>query len=147
MVQCLNEVTLIGHLGKDPESRSMQNGDSVISFSLCTSKVWTDASGTRQERNEWHNVVIFEPHCAKLASRFLRKGSAVWLRGAMQTRKWQDKTGADRWATEVVLQKFEGQLRLIDKGQDDAARQSQSSDGKARASGDPPPDIDDDVPF
>lgn len=149
MVMCLNEVTLMGHLGKDPEVASMRSGDGVVKFSLATTDVWKDQAGARQERTEWHNIVIFNKGAVTLARRFLRKGSAVWLRGRIQTRKWQDNAGHDRWSTEVVLTQVQGELKLIDKGQDQAARWHGQARGGAggAGSGGAGPDLDDDVPF
>ncbi len=108
----VNKVTLLGRVGKDPEARSMQNGSEVVSFSVATSDTWTK-DGQKQERTEWHNVVIFNEHLCKVAKQYLRKGSQVYLEGSLQTRKWTDKDGADRYTTEVVLQRFRGELVLL----------------------------------
>ncbi len=111
----VNKVILVGRLGKDPESKSFSNGGSVVKFSVATSETWRDKqSGERKEKTEWHNVVIFNENLGKVASQFLRKGSQVYLEGAIETRKWQDQQGADRYTTEIVLARFRGELTLLD---------------------------------
>ncbi len=111
----VNKVILVGRLGKDPESKSFSNGGSVVKFSLATSETWRDKqSGERKEKTEWHNVVIFNENLGKVASQFLRKGSQVYLEGSIETRKWQDQQGADRYTTEIVLARFRGELALLD---------------------------------
>jgi len=111
----INKVILIGRLGKDPEVRSMSNGNEVVSFSLATSESWNDkASGERKEKAEWHNIVIFNEGIGKVAKQYLRKGSQCYLEGQLQTRKWTDQNGNDKYTTEVVLQKFRGELTLLD---------------------------------
>ena len=110
----VNKVILVGRLGKDPESKSFANGGSVVKFSLATSETWRDKqSGERKEKTEWHNVVIFNEALGKIASQYLRKGSEVYLEGSIETRKWQDQTGADRYTTEIVLPRFRGELALL----------------------------------
>ncbi len=111
----VNKVILVGNLGKDPEIRSLNNGKEVASFSVATSESWKDQSGERQERTTWHNVVIFNEGLVKVAKNYLRKGSKVYVEGKLQTRKWTDQAGADRYTTEVVLQAFHGELVLLDK--------------------------------
>lgn len=108
----VNKVILLGNLGKDPEARSMNNGGEVVSFTVATSESWTK-DGQRQERTEWHNVVIFNENLGRVAKQYLRKGRQVYLEGALQTRKWTDKDGNDRYTTEVVLQRFRGELVLV----------------------------------
>lgn len=111
----VNKVILVGNLGKDPEVRRMTNGDPVVNLSVATSESWKDkASGERKEKTEWVRVVIFNPHLAEVAEKYLRKGSKVYVEGSLQTRKWQDKNGADQYSTETVLQKFRGDLQLLD---------------------------------
>ena len=111
----INKVILIGRLGKDPEVRSMNNGGEVVSFSLATSESWNDkGSGERKEQSEWHNIVIFNEGIGKIAKQYLRKGSQCYLEGQLQTRKWTDQNGNDKYTTEVVLQKFRGELTLLD---------------------------------
>lgn len=114
MAGSVNKVILIGNLGKDPEARSMNNGGEVVSFSLATSENWNDkASGERKEKTEWHNVVIFNENLGRIAKQYLRKGSSVYVEGQLQTRKWTDKDGHDKYTTEVVLQRFRGELTLL----------------------------------
>ena len=111
----LNKVMLIGNLGRDPEIRRTQAGDPIANLRLASSERWTDkASGEKRERTEWHNVVIFNEALGRVAEQYLHKGGKVYLEGALQTRKWQDQSGADRYSTEVVLQNFNGQLVLLD---------------------------------
>jgi single-strand DNA-binding protein len=118
----LNKVQLIGNLAADPESRTFQNGGSVVNLRLATSEGWKDKDGNRQERTEWHQVTIFNEHLGKVASQYLRKGSKVFIEGQLQTRKWQDQSGADRYSTEVVVPKFKGELILLDKREADGSR-------------------------
>ncbi len=111
----VNKVILVGNLGKDPESKSFANGGSVVRFPLATSETWRDKqSGERREKTEWHNVAIFNENLGKIASQYLRKGSKVYLEGALETRKWQDQNGQDRYTTEGVLKAFRGELTLLD---------------------------------
>jgi len=111
----VNKVILVGNLGKDPESRSFANGGSVVSFTLATSETWRDkTTNERKEKTEWHNVVIYNENLGKVASQYLKKGSKVYLEGAIQSRKFQDNTGNERYITEVVLQRFRGELTLLD---------------------------------
>ena len=111
----VNKVILVGNLGKDPEQQSFANGGSVVKFSIATSETWKDKmSGERKEKTEWHNVVIFNENLGKVAKDYLKKGSKVYLEGALQTRKWQDQSGNDKFTTEVVLQRFRGELTLLD---------------------------------
>lgn len=117
----VNKVILLGHLGKDPESRAMTSGDKIVSFSLATSERWKNKDGEKQEKTEWHNIVIFNPNIAKIAEAYLHKGSKVYLEGSLQTRKWTDKNGNDKYTTEVVIQKFRGELTLLDSKGDDRA--------------------------
>lgn len=110
----LNQVQIIGHLGRDPESRSFQNGGKVVNLRVAATEKWKDKNGERQERTEWVSVAIFSDGLGDVAERYLRKGSKVFLQGKLQTRKWQDQTGADRYSTEVVLQGFEAKLVMLD---------------------------------
>lgn len=115
----VNVCILVGRLGKDPEGRQMQNGGEVVTFSLATSESWKDkTTGERKEKTEWVNIVIFNEGLGKVALAYLKKGSQVYISGALQTRKWTDKNGADRYSTEVVLQKYRGELVLLDKKSD-----------------------------
>jgi single-strand DNA-binding protein len=111
----LNEATLIGHVGKDVEVKHMQDGRAVANLSLATTETWKDKqTGEKKERTEWHRIVIFNEGLAKVAEAYVKKGSKIFIRGAIQTRKWQDKDGADRYSTEIVLQQFRGELILLD---------------------------------
>ena len=115
MAGSVNKVILVGNLGRDPEVRSMQDGRSMVNMSVATSDTWRDRqSGERKERTEWHRVVIFNEGLCKVAEQYLKKGAKVYLEGALQTRKWQDKDGQDRYSTEVVLQGFNSQLTMLD---------------------------------
>jgi single-strand DNA-binding protein len=115
MAGSLNKVMLIGNLGRDPESRSFQNGGKVVSLNIATSETWKDrATGERKEKTEWHSVQIFNENIGRVAEQYLRKGSKVYIEGALQTRKWQDKNGQDRYTTEIVIQNFNGALTLLD---------------------------------
>ena len=113
MAGSVNKVILVGNLGKDPEARSMNNGGEVVSFTLATSETWNDRDGNRQEKTEWHNVVIFNENLGRVAKNYLRKGQKAYIEGQLQTRKWTDQNGNDRYTTEVVLQRFRGELVLL----------------------------------
>jgi single-strand DNA-binding protein len=111
----VNKVILVGNLGQDPQSRSFQNGGKVVELRIATSETWKDrATGERKEKTEWHTVKIFNEGLANTAERFLKKGSKVYIEGALQTRKWQDNAGADRYSTEIVLQGFNGSMVMLD---------------------------------
>ncbi len=115
MAGSVNKVILIGNLGADPEVRSFQSGGKVVNLRIATSESWKDKnSGERKERTEWHTVAIFNEPLGKIAEQYLRKGSKVYLEGQLETRKWQDQSGADRYSTEVVLRPFNGALTLLD---------------------------------
>ena len=115
MAGSVNKVILIGNLGRDPEMRSTQDGMRIANLRVATSESWRDrVSGERKERTEWHSVVIFNERLAEIAEKYLRKGSKVYLEGALQTRKWTDNAGQDRYTTEVVLQRFRGELTMLD---------------------------------
>jgi single-strand DNA-binding protein len=132
----VNKCIIVGNLGRDPETRRMSNGDPVVSLNIATSESWRDKqSGERKEKTEWHNVVIFNEGLAKIAEQYLRKGSKVYLEGQLQTRKWQDKDGNDRYTTEIVLQRYRGELSILDNGKRDDAGDSEPRQAKA-ASGD-----------
>jgi single-strand DNA-binding protein len=156
----VNKVILVGNLGADPEARSLNNGGEVVNMRVATSESWNDKqSGQRQERTEWHNVVIFNENLGRVAKNYLRKGSKVYLEGQLQTRKWADQSGNDRYTTEIVLQRFRGELVLLDSREGGASRGSFSDDfedvgagAPARSQSRPQPaafdsDLDDDVPF
>lgn len=115
MAGSVNKVILVGNLGADPEIRRLNSGDPVVNLRIATSETWRDKnSGERKDRTEWHNVVIFNDQLAKVAEQYLKKGMKVYVEGQLQTRKWQDQTGNDRYTTEVVLQKFRGELQMLD---------------------------------
>src|SRR5437868_10232929 len=157
----VNKVILVGKLGADPEARSLNNGGEVANMRIATSENWKDRDGNRQERTEWHNVVIFNENLGKVAKSYLRKGSKVYIEGQIQTRKWTDKDGNDRYRTEIVLQKFRGELVLLDSregggGSRGAFNEDFGGDdfggGSAKPQSRPQPaafdtDLDDDVPF
>jgi len=116
MAGSVNKVILVGNLGRDPESRSFQNGGKVVELRIATSESWKDRnSGERKEKTEWHTVKVFSEGLANVAEKYLRKGSKVYLEGALTTRKWQDQSGADRYSTEIVLQGFNAVLVLLDR--------------------------------
>jgi single-strand DNA-binding protein len=141
----VNKVILVGNLGADPEARSMSNGGEVVNLRVATSESWKDRDGNRQERTEWHQCVIFNENLGKVAKSYLKKGSKVYLEGQLQTRKWQDQSGNDKYSTEIVLQRFRGELVLLD------ARQGDGSQGSPNPPRDNPQafdtDLDSDVPF
>lgn len=141
----LNKVQLIGNLGQDPESRSFANGGEVVNLRIATSESWKDRDGNKQERTEWHSVAIFNEGLAKVAKSYLRKGSKCYIEGQLQTRKWQDQSGNDRYSTEIVLQKFHGELVLLDaKGADGSHGAPTQTGSNAQAFN---PELEDDVPF
>ena len=115
MAGSVNKVIIVGRLGRDPEVRSFQNGGKVVNLRIATSETWRDrTSGERKERTEWHSVAIFSEPLAKIAEQYLRKGSQVYIEGALETRKWQDQSGQDRYTTEIVLRPYRGELTLLD---------------------------------
>jgi single-strand DNA-binding protein len=154
----VNKVILVGNLGADPEARSLNNGGEVVNMRVATSEQWKDRDGNRQERTEWHNVVIFNENLGRVAKSYLKKGSKVYLEGQIQTRKWTDQSGNDRYTTEIVLQKFRGELVLLDSAGGGAGRGAFSEEfgdtggAPSRPQSRPQPaafdtDLDDDVPF
>jgi single-strand DNA-binding protein len=157
----VNKVILVGNLGADPEARSLNSGGEVVNMRVATSESWKDRDGNRQERTEWHNVVIFNENLGRVAKSYLRKGSKVYLEGQIQTRKWQDQSGNDRYTTEVVLQRFRGELVLLDSREGGGASRGAFGDdfaddlgggGASKSQSRPQPaafdtDLDDDVPF
>jgi len=178
MAGSVNKVILVGNLGRDPESRSFQNGGKVVNLRIATSDTWKDKNtGERKEKTEWHSVAIFNEGLANVAERYLRKGSKVYIEGALQTRKWQDAQGQDKYSTEIVLQGFNSVLTMLDGapgggsgggggggyqrddfgGNDDFGGGSSSFGGGASRGGSAPAsgggrssfadDLDDDVPF
>ena len=114
MAGSVNKVIIVGNLGRDPEVRTFPNGGKVVSLNIATSETWRDkASGERKERTEWHRVAIFNEALGKIAEQYLKKGSTVYIEGQLETRKWQDQSGADRFTTEIVLRQFRGELTLL----------------------------------
>ncbi|KAA5805217.1 single-stranded DNA-binding protein [Alkalicaulis satelles] len=160
MAGSVNKVILVGNLGADPEVRRLNSGDPVVNLRIATSEQWRDKStGERREKTEWHNVVIFNDNLAKIAENYLRKGSKVYLEGQLQTRKWQDRDGNDRYTTEVVLQRYRGELTMLDgkggggdRGGYDQGDDRSSGGGGQRSNDRPREDfssdtLDDDIPF
>lgn len=145
MAGSVNKVILIGNLGADPEIRTTNSGDRIANLRIATSETWRDrSSGERKERTEWHRVVIYNDALAKVAESYLRKGSKVYVEGSIQTRKWTDQSGAERYSTEVVLQKFNGALTLLD-GRGDGQGSAEQTTTKPRE--DFSADLDDEIPF
>ncbi|MBT3916420.1 MAG: single-stranded DNA-binding protein [Rhodospirillaceae bacterium] len=152
MAGSVNKVTLIGNLGRDPEIRFSQNGDKIGNLSIATSESWNDkATGERREKTEWHRVVIFNKHLADIAEKYLKKGSKVYLEGALQTRKWTDNSGVEKYSTEVVLGNFKGELTMLDgrgDGGGGGGGGSQEPDyGPGPSGGGAGDDLDDEIPF
>ena len=159
MAGSVNKVILIGNLGADPEIRSLTSGDRVANLRIATSESWRDrSSGERKEKTEWHRVVVFNENIVKVCEQYLRKGAKVYVEGAIQTRKWTDQSGNDRYTTEIVLQKFRGELVLLDSAGGGGSRGAFSEDfgetggAASRPQSRPQPaafdtDLDDDVPF
>jgi single-strand DNA-binding protein len=155
MAGSVNKVILIGNLGADPESRSLSSGDPVVNLRLATSERWTDRStGEKRERTEWHRVVIFDERLCDVASKYLRKGSKVYIEGQLQTRKWTDQQGVEKYSTEVVLRRFNSSLQMLDsRGEGGGGGGGASSGGDYggdRGGGAAPGaggDLDDDIPF
>ena len=155
MAGSVNKVILIGNLGADPEVRHTQDGRSICNLRLATTDTWRDKqSGERREKTEWHSVVVFNEQLGKIAQQYLKKGAKVYIEGQLQTRKWQDNSGNDRYTTEVVLQNYNGQLTMLDgrsggaSGFNDGFKSS--SAGKSRESLAPKSfekDLDDEIPF
>jgi len=149
MAGSVNKVILVGNLGKDPEVRRTTSGDPVVNLSVATSESWRDkASGERKEKTEWHRVVIFNKNLADVAEKYLRKGSKVYVEGQLQTRKWTDKDGAEKYSTEVVLQNFRGELTMLD-GRNGG---SEGGGGGSRGASEAPAsfqrdEMDDEIPF
>jgi|UniRef100_A0A8J4M6U7 single-strand DNA-binding protein len=159
MAGSVNKVILIGNLGRDPEVRNTQDGTKIVNFTLATSETWNDrASGERKERTEWHRVVIFNDRLGEVAERYLRKGSKVYVEGALQTRKWTDQSGQEKSTTEVVLGRFRGELTMLDgrNAEAGAATPAPRAErppaaaprGAAGGAWEPPAsDLDDEIPF
>jgi single-strand DNA-binding protein len=162
MAGSVNKVILVGNLGKDPEMRRTQDGRPIANLRVATSESWRDKnSGERREKTEWHSVVIFNEGLCKVAEQYLKKGSKVYIEGQLQTRKWQDQSGQDKYTTEVVLQRFRGELTLLDRAGDNVATENGSDFGRAtpmegaaarggaasRKGGTLAEELDDEIPF
>lgn len=154
MVGSINKVILVGNLGADPRVTNTQSGAKIVNFNLATSDRWRDkASGDFKERTEWHRVVIFNPQLADTAERYLHKGSKVYIEGQLQTRRWEDNSGQEKFTTEVVLQNFSGTLVLLDAKSDGVSASEDPFGASASAGWDAAPasapaaDMDDDIPF
>ncbi len=150
----VNKVTLLGNLGRDPEVRAMQNGDKIVQLSIATSDRWKDkTSGEQRERTEWHRVVIFNDALGKIAEQYLKKGSTIYLEGQLQTRKWTDQqSGQERYTTEVVLQKYRGELTLLgSRSENQISNNQQNSEidqsNQISITNDIASDLDDEIPF
>jgi len=114
MAGSVNKVILVGNLGRDPEVRTMQNGGKVVNLSIATSERWNDKDGNRQEKTEWHRVVVFNERLVDVCEKYLKKGAKLYIEGQLQTRKWTDQSGQDKYSTEVVLQRYRGELTMLD---------------------------------
>jgi single-strand DNA-binding protein len=166
MAGSVNKVILVGNLGRDPEVRTSQDGSKIVNLNIATSETWKDrGTGERKEKTEWHRVVIFNPNLADVAERYLRKGSSVYVEGQLQTRKWTDQSGQEKYSTEVVIGRFKGELTLLggrdggggggggyDDGGPSRGGGGGSSGGGGRSGGggqswEPPADLDDEIPF
>lgn len=160
MAGSVNKVILVGNVGKDPDVRSTQDGKKIVSFSLATSERWKDRnSGEQRERTEWHRIVIFNEHLARVAEDYVRKGTSIFIEGQLQTRKWTDPQGVEKYTTEVVLQNYRGELALLGArpGGSQASNAPPDMDdhqnsGASPKAATPPPmagsgDLDDDIPF
>ena len=136
MAGSVNKVILVGNLGADPEVRQTQDGRPIVNLRLATSENWRDkATGERREKTEWHRVVIFNENLAKIAEQYLKKGSKVYIEGQLQTRKWQDQSGQERYSTEVVLQQYRGELTMLDGKRDSTAESEPRGGGDFGRSG------------
>jgi len=155
MAGSVNKVILVGNLGRDPEVRQMQDGNPVVNLSIATSESWRDkSSGERRERTEWHRVVIFNERLAEVAQKYLKKGARIYIEGQLQTRKWTDQSGVEKYSTEVILNRFRGDLQMLDRlGDSDGNSISDGSSSSNDSSQIQGPnssigsDLDDEIPF
>jgi single-strand DNA-binding protein len=144
----VNKVILVGNLGKDPDVRRTTSGDPIVNFTLATSESWRDkSSGERKERTEWHRVVIFNENLAKVAEQYLHKGSKVYIEGQLQTRKWTDKDGNEKYTTEVVLSRFRGELQMLDSRSDGGAARAPAVAQEGASRSFERAEMDDEIPF
>ena len=152
MAGSVNKVILVGNLGRDPEIRSMPNGDRIANLSIATSETWRDkSSGERKEKTEWHRVVIFNDNIVKVVENYVKKGSTVYIEGALQTRKWTDQQGVEKYSTEIVVSRFKGELTMLG-GRSEGGSSGASSDDYSQgfSTGKAPKesyDLNDDIPF
>jgi single-strand DNA-binding protein len=147
MAGSVNKATLLGNLGRDPDVRTLNDGSKVVNLSLATSESWTDkASGEKRERTEWHRVVIFNDRIGDIAERYLRKGSKVYIEGQIQTRKYVDAAGVEKYSTEIVLQRFRGELTLLGDGGTRDPGATSRPPGSSSTAAKPAP-FDDEIPF
>ena len=148
----INKVILVGNLGRDPEIRAMQNGDKIVQLSIATSDRWKDkSSGEQREKTEWHRVVIFNEGIGRIAEQYLKKGSTVYVEGQLQTRKWTDQSGQEKYTTEIVLQRYRGELTLLGSRSDNQIN-NEYNKSEIDQSSEPPvsniaSDLDDEIPF
>jgi single-strand DNA-binding protein len=148
MASSVNKVILIGNLGRDPEVRTFQNGGKVCNLNIATSETWKDRNtGERKERTEWHSVAIFSEPLAKVAEQYLRKGSKVYLEGQLETRKWQDQSGNDKFSTEVVLRPYSSTLTMLDGRSNDDSGGGYGAPQQQQQQSQPSRDLDDEIPF
>jgi single-strand DNA-binding protein len=153
MAGSVNKVILVGNLGKDPEVRRMTSGEPVVNLSVATSESWRDkASGERKEKTEWHRVVIFNENLAKVAEQYLRKGAKIYIEGQLSTRKWTDKDGQEKYSTEIVLNRFRGELQMLDGRGEGGGRSEGGIGGGGGGRSEPVNfdrgnDMDDEIPF
>jgi single-strand DNA-binding protein len=151
MAGSVNKVILVGNLGADPEIRRLNDGSPVVNLRIATSESWRDKnSGERKEKTEWHQVVIFNDNLAKVAEQHLKKGAKVFVEGSLQTRKWQDQSGSDRYSTEIVLQKFRGELQMLDAPKQEREQTSYDDRDDPRTQRSKAPakqELDDEIPF
>ncbi|ABS14253.1 single-stranded DNA-binding protein [Brucella anthropi] len=151
MAGSVNKVILVGHLGADPDVRRLNSGDMVVNLRIATSESWRDKnSGERKEKTEWHTVAIFNENIGKVAEQYLKKGSKVYIEGALQTRKWQDQNGNDRYSTEIVMKQFRGELVMLGGGRDsddEGEGRSSGGGGSRQQQSAGVRDLDDEIPF
>ena len=150
MAGSVNKVILVGNLGREPETRAMQSRDKVANLSVATSENWRDRqTGERREKTEWHRVVIFDQNLVEIAEKYLQKGSKVYLEGQLQTRKWTDQSGQEKYTTEVVLQRFRSTLTMLDSRADSGVSGDYASSSSGESGVAPPAasDLDDEIPF
>ncbi|MGN6671409.1 MAG: single-stranded DNA-binding protein [Candidatus Nucleicultricaceae bacterium] len=155
MAGSVNKVILVGNLGRDPEVRSMQDGSKIVNLSIATSEAWKDkVTGERRDKTEWHRVVIFNDRLADVAEKYLKKGAKVYIEGALQTRKWTDQSGQEKYTTEIVLQKYRGEMSLLDSRGDGSSYSSSEFDAPGLSESpalstfsSSSKDLDDEIPF